>query len=365
MGIKIMHCADIHIGAKRNALQKSLKRRKEVLGTFLRAISFAKEKEVDLILISGDLFDSHSVEEDVLEEISSAFEGFSGRVFISPGNHDYYGANTFWEKWKLPQNVKVFKSANEVVEIPELNLKVFGGAFEGVYRKDHILSGFSADDRTINIAVIHGDLGADSVYGPISSEDIKNSKMDYIALGHIHKRTEVLKEGNTFYAYPGCPEGQGFDELYEKGVYFGEIEKGKVKMEFIPLCRRRFIEEAVDISSARSRGDVSKIILSQIHEKYGEEGNEWFYKIILKGETDMAFSSAQICADLEETLNFAKVKNKTKAPLGNLRELAKENSLRGIFVRKMLERESLGEDISGAVKLGLTAFSEEVIFDED
>ena len=364
MEIKIMHCADVHIGAQ-GGVRKNAKLKKEVLGTFLRVVSLAQEKGADLLLIAGDLFDSHNISGDILEEIAKAFSAFSGRIFISPGNHDFWGENTFWTDWALPENVTVFKNGNEVVSIPELSAKVFGGAFEGVYREDNILKGISADDDTINIAVVHGDLGAGSSYSPITAEDIRNSKMDYIALGHIHKRTEIIKEGKTFYAYCGCPQGQGFDETGEKGVYFGTVGKGRAEMDFIPVCRRRFIEESIDISLAKSKREIAEIILNHIKEKYGEDGVEWLYKINLTGETGLAFSASEISARLEEEINFAKVKNKTKTPRKALDEIAEENSVRGIFVRKMLEREARGEDVSEALKIGLCAFSEEVTFDED
>ncbi|MBR2916615.1 MAG: metallophosphoesterase [Clostridia bacterium] len=364
MGIKVMHCADVHIGAH-SGIRKTAKHKKEVLSTFLRIVALAQEKGADLLLIAGDLFESHNIDKDVLVAIKEAFSSFSGRVFISPGNHDFWGENTFWNSWELPENVKVFSGSKEIVAIPSLSLNVFGGAFSGVYREDGILKGVRMEDDTINIGVIHADLMAGSPYCPVSLEDIKNSNMDYIALGHIHKRTEILKEGKTFYAYCGCPEGQGFDETGEKGVYFGTVEKGKAEMEFIPVCRRRFIEESVDISSAKNKRDIVSIILSQIKEKYGDEGNEWFYKIILTGETAVAFSTAEISAGLEDELNFAKVKNRTKAPMKELSKIAEENTVRGLFVRKMLEREALGEDISEALKIGLCAFSEGVEFDED
>jgi DNA repair exonuclease SbcCD nuclease subunit len=239
MGVRILHCGDIHIGASAGIKQLSSRRKAEVLNTFLRMISYAGENDADLILISGDLFDNHKPSKDCLAEISEAFSKFNGRIFISPGNHDYYGENTFWGDWELPENVTVFKNSAECVELPEDGVRIYGGAFCEVYKEEHILSKFSADENYINIAVIHGEISSDTPYGPIKIEEIRNSGMDYIALGHIHKRSDVLKEGKTHYAYCGCLEGQGFDELFEKGFYFGTIEKGKAELEFVPFCRRR------------------------------------------------------------------------------------------------------------------------------
>ena len=62
-------------------------------------------------------------------------------------------------------------------------------------------------------------------YDPIRKEEIAASGLAYLALGHIHKRTEPLTFGGTVCAWPGCPEGRGFDELGEKGFYAGTLER--------------------------------------------------------------------------------------------------------------------------------------------
>lgn len=363
MSVKIVHCADIHIGSGGDP-----RRDAEVKQTFSRIVDYAKEIAADLLLIAGDLFDGHKVTGGVLEEISAKFAEFSGRVFIAPGNHDYYGANTFWDKWELPENVTVFRKSAEVFELADSGVRVFGGAFEEGYRTSHILREFpKADENLINIAVVHGDIGTDSLYGPIDTADMADCGMDYIALGHIHKRSEIQREGSTCYAYCGCPEGQGFDELGAKGVYAGTVDKGAVKLDFVPLCHRQFIEETVDISSGLRTIDIAEIILRKISEKYGDEGAEWFYKIILTGETSLEINPREVAAAIGERLYFAKVRDKTKAPVGDMGVIAAENSLKGLFVRKMLERmESLPPDkAEEALKIGLAAFSGEVKFYED
>ena len=44
---------------------------------------------------------------------------------------------------------------------------------------------------------------------PISKASIAGSGLDYLALGHIHQCSGLQREGNTFWAYPGCPRGPG------------------------------------------------------------------------------------------------------------------------------------------------------------
>jgi DNA repair exonuclease SbcCD nuclease subunit len=164
VGVKILHCGDVHIGASSGIKRLSARRKAEVLQTFLRIVSYAEENKADLLLVSGDLFDNHKPSADFLDQISSAFAKFGGKVFISPGNHDFYSENTFWESWELPENVIVLKTDAESFDLPGLGVKIHGGAFGEVYRNSHILPQLNADDGMINIAVIHGDISPDSPY---------------------------------------------------------------------------------------------------------------------------------------------------------------------------------------------------------
>ena len=69
-----------------------------------------------------------------------------------------------------------------------------------------------------------------------------------MALGHLHTASGLLRAGKTWYAWPGCPEGRGFDETGDKGVYLGQWEAGRVKLEFLPLARRRYLTPQIDIT---------------------------------------------------------------------------------------------------------------------
>ena len=59
--MKILHCADIHLGAKIESgfsSKKSDIRRMEVREAFDKMIGYARSSDIKIILISGDAFDS-------------------------------------------------------------------------------------------------------------------------------------------------------------------------------------------------------------------------------------------------------------------------------------------------------------------
>ena len=61
----------------------------------------------DLVLLSGDLFDG-AYTPSGYRAVYKALERMGVPVFISPGNHDYYGGSGPWDKEVWPDNVYIF-----------------------------------------------------------------------------------------------------------------------------------------------------------------------------------------------------------------------------------------------------------------
>ncbi len=373
--VKILHCADIHIGAAESSLGAlSDSRRAETLITFEKTINLAKEENVDILLIAGDLFNSNNIEKAFTDRVFECFASIPDiKIVYAAGNHDPLNADSPFTKYTLPQNLFVLDTKDCFIEFDDLKTRVYGKSFKEVYMQgvDHF--SLDTDDNFINIMCIHGELRSDlgSDYNSITSDFIKTSGMDYIALGHVHKRTDVGKIGDTYVAYCGCPEGQGFDELGEKGVYIGELSKGVCNLQFVPIAKRMHIAENIDISGLSSSNEVADKVLQHIKEKYSDTFADNLYKIILIGELDEGtnLSLPEVSTRLNDTLYFAKLRDKTEIKV-DFEVLSQENTLKGIFVRNMLARIENAESQEEKTKLkyslsiGIKAFSGEVNYDE-
>lgn len=373
--VKILHCADLHIGASESFLgSRAESRRSETLITFEKIIDTVRENSVDIMLIAGDLFNSNNIEKSVADRVFDCFASISDtKIVYSAGNHDPLDFDSPFTKYAVPKNVYVLKTEDCFVEFPKLNTRVYGKSFKEVYMKGTPYFSLDANPDFINIMCIHGDLNAEpnSNYNSISNEFIKNSGMDYIALGHIHKRTEPQKIGNVCFSYCGCPEGQGFDELSQKGVYLGEISKSECTLQFVSTSKRMHIAENIDVSDFENSPQIADAILDFLKQKYGENYTENLYKITLTGAVseETVISLPEISSRLNEVLYFAKVKNLTEIKI-DLDLLSKEKNLKGIFVKNMLLRidkadESEKENLKSALNLGLNAFAGEVTYYED
>lgn len=372
--VKILHCADIHIGAMVSYLGSvAAKRRAEVLLTFEKILDTARKETAELVLIAGDLFDSNRISSELIDQ---AFEAigtlFPIPVVIAAGNHDPLTADSPYLTRKLPENLFVLGGEDGMIELERLGVRVYGRSFTGVYMRGS--SAFSItppDDELINIMVLHGDTAGEpsSDYNGITKEFIASSGMDYIALGHIHKRSDIMTLGGTHFAYSGCPEGLGFDELGEKGVYIGNIGKGTCELEFVPLCRRKHLELSVDITGL-APSEISDHILRKLREQ--EDYTDQLYKLLLTGSVPegAVIPLNEIESRLSDEVYFIKLRDCTTVK-ADLEAISRERSLKGIFVRKMLERldspttPEQHEILELALDIGLRAFYSEVKYRED
>lgn len=373
--IKILHTADLHIGAAESFLGADADaRRFETLITAEKIIDLAIKEKVDLIAIAGDLFDSNTVEERFITAIFEKIKSAAPiKVIFAAGNHDPLNADSPFLNRSLPENLYVLGITDECITFDDINTKVYGRSFEHSYLQGEESFTIKTDENYINVLVQHGELKSDlnSDYNAITPKFVRNSGMDYIALGHVHKRTEIGKLEGISFAYCGCPEGQGFDELDQKGVYIGEVGKKHCDLKFTPVSKRLHIEEKVDVSSCNDSNEIFAAVLKQLENVHGENFRDNLYKIELTGEIseDTEIITAEILSRLSGELYFVKLKNSTEFLL-DYEALANEPTLKGIFVKKMLEKSANATEeekqiIKKALNLGLKAFKTEVKYDED
>jgi DNA repair exonuclease SbcCD nuclease subunit len=373
--IRLMHVADVHLGSEVATVpEKQEARKKELLRTFRRITQLCKEEKMDLLLIAGDLFEGANVDPQIAASVKTYLAEVPARVFISPGNHDYVAMDSPYAEEDWPDNVTIFRGKMERVVLEDLKTAVYGAGFESTYVRSSLFdSQLPVEREYLNLCVVHGDLVSEnqgSDYHGITPSVLSGSGMDYVALGHIHLRSPIEKAGNTWYAYPGCPEGRGFDELGEKGVYMGTISREKMDLRFRPLSQRMYLMEEMDLSEVQNEIEAEKKILALLKERYGESYEKHFYRIRVKGtmNRDQKIPWKNVELALKEELYFVKLVDETRMAV-DYEEMAREKSLRGYFVQELFlqrkEAEKSGDEkamarIDKALDYGMKAFEGQV-----
>ncbi len=78
---------------------------------------------------------------------------------------------------------------------------------------------------------------------------VKDPRLDYVALGHIHKHQDLNPGGHPPVVYPGSIERVDFGEAAdEKGFIIADVDKGKTSYKFIKLNGRAFYDRLVKVS---------------------------------------------------------------------------------------------------------------------
>ena len=359
--MRFIHIADMHFDSPFVNLSD-----KEGLGDLRRlqqrkvlkkVIEYIKENNIKYLFISGDLYEQKYIKKSTIEYINNLFKEIpKTRIFISPGNHDPYVKNSYYNKFNWNENVKIFNSKIEKVECEDIN--IYGYGFDDFYCKNSGIENIDINDKEkLNILVIHGTLDGGTIenseYNPLSSKVLKEKGFDYVALGHIHK-LDYNKEKNQNIVYPGSTVSLGFDELGEHGMIVGEIEKGKINLEFIPLDETEFKLCDLDVTDIISKEEL----IEKINEFEFAENN--LIEIILVGKRNFEIDKYELYKLISND-KVIKIKNKTKINY-NLEKLANETTLKGLFAKEMLQK--LNEDnlsqedkeiLEKAIEIGLEA----------
>ena len=345
--LKIIHGADFHLDSPFSGLtpERAAQRRGEQRELLDRLAGLAREKNADLVLLSGDLLDSEHVYREAGDALCAALATIPCPVFIAPGNHDFYGPRSIWTALDWPDNVHIF-DAPEWVELPGCSL--WGRAFTAPHQESCPLEGLTVpDDGKLHLACLHGDVGGD--YGPISTMDIAASGLDYLALGHVHQAGGLQKAGKTFWAYPGCPEGRGFDELGDKGVLVVTVDDGgAVSAEFVPLARRRYEILTVDVTGAES---PAAALAAALPADAGED----CYRIVLTGERGEEPPELAALAALAEPRFYSVTLRDQTRERRALWARSGEDSLTGLFLRTLRSGALEGDGLELAARFGLAA----------
>ncbi len=348
--MKFIHVADLHFDIPFTVLNKnglSQQRRLDQRNAFNKMINYIKENNIEYLFIAGDLYENEYIRKSTIDFINNSFKQIQNtQIFISPGNHDPYLNNSYYNKYEWNENVHIF---TKLEKIEKNNVNIYGYGFTDFYSKKISLD-VNLDTSKINILLMHADLNGGGKeteeYNPVLESEIKNTNFDYIALGHIHKK--YIGEHQKI-VYPGSMIACGFDELGSHGMILGDIneETRKISLEFIELDNKEFVEKNLNISNIYSKEElIEKINNINIDENK-------YYKIILDGICNIEINTNDLIKYVINK-NIIKIKNETKEKY-DLEKIANEQSLKGIFVKELLEQinEENKENILESINIGL------------
>lgn len=249
--MKFLHIADVHLdspflglsflpselfGQIKNAIQLS----------FEKAVNFAIDHDVDLVLLAGDTFDSIHPTPQSKIFFANQIKRLVDRqiqVVMVLGNHDYSQIDDL-----LLNESPYFKiiGSNEQIEQVDFMTKsqykyrVVGFSYQHNHITEDIIAKYPPKSTSIyTIGLAHAGMKQSSVdqnnYAPFTLNEVKNLNYDYFALGHIHLRQVLSQE--PWIVYSGNLQGRHVNEKDAKGFYFGQVDEQSqnTQLQFIDV----------------------------------------------------------------------------------------------------------------------------------
>jgi len=241
----IAHLSDAHLGRRQYGLEE---RRDDYIAAFRSALSIIAEREVDLVLIAGDLFNDLNPQPAIYREVIEALKSLRKPVVVIGGNHDwrYTSPNSSpVQVVALLESVKFLKFG-EFVDFNDVRVIGFSSIPKDLGHKVRRMVRRSLRSNGRNLLVVHqlvlGTPGAPVAEDAwtIGSEVLEGLDVDYIAGGHVH--VHALKHPALPLWYSGSLEAWDLND-FEQWVYRG----GKLD-KVVDQADKGFL--LVDLSSA-------------------------------------------------------------------------------------------------------------------
>lgn len=179
--------------------------------------ALAAGRQVDAILVAGDVFDMQSVSDRTLHRLFHAMSGYDGPWLLLPGNHDAALAESVWTRilhlGAAPGNVRLCLD-NTPVLLESSRIAVLPAPLTQRITYDDLTQWFDRADSPegyLRIGLAHGSIQgllADNIdsSNPIAPDRASTARLDYLALGDWHGTRRV--DERTWYS--GTPETDRF-----------------------------------------------------------------------------------------------------------------------------------------------------------
>jgi exonuclease SbcD len=254
--IRLLHIADVHLGKTFKMLgRRGAEQRRALQGAFERAVRTAIEREVCAVLIAGDLFDTPKPSETLVRFVGQqlrALDDAGIAAFLIAGNHDLGTDGRVGPAAALAGaggRLRMVGQTPEVHTLPEHDLTIVARSALPGQPQSPLADWPRYRPSRFVVGVAHGStFRAGQVEGPhvIHPQDVKDLKLDYLALGDWHSAFEIMPPPAAAW-YAGAPEWLGFDQPGSGQVLLITLpEPGAAEVAPVPVGQRRAVRREFD-----------------------------------------------------------------------------------------------------------------------
>jgi DNA repair exonuclease SbcCD nuclease subunit len=203
-------------------------------------------------------------------------------VFVAPGNHDWFGRDSLYERVDWSDNVHVFKAPRlEPVTLAD-GLTLWGGAHLQPAGTRGFLDDFHVDRAGVHLALFHGserdalrEQGESKVpHAPFAAADVPRAGLHHALVGHYHVPRQA-----PHHTYPGNPDPLAFGEEGARGAVLVRVHAdGSFELETRSVASTAVHDVAVDLTGCQSGSEIADRVAASLVSRSG------FARVTLRGE---------------------------------------------------------------------------------
>ncbi len=259
--MKILHTADVHLREPDDERWQALE---EIL-------EIAEQEQVNLLAISGDLFDTENIGEQLRPRISNLFSRRDFKILLIPGNHD---KDVFGQGYYFGDSVHVFRTLEEPLDLE--GTKVWGFPFtdlEGPELLGYLRTIKKGNEQDYQVLLFHGELldaffqrkdfgdEGGRRYLPVHLSYFEGLGLDYVLAGHFHSELRIWEiPGGGSFIYSGSPVSVTRRERGPRKVNLLQPGEGPVEIE---LKSRFFQQVPVEITPFQKE-DPARLVADKL-----------------------------------------------------------------------------------------------------
>ena len=349
MNTKIIHTADVQLGAQFTTLgEKAQEQREQLKKTFHNVLETGIKEGSAVVLVCGDLFDSNHPAHDLVEFVRNEIKYLAEnnvQLCIVPGHHDCLDEHGIYSRERFDDefaNVFIFRNPEgEIKEYSDLDLAIFAkpNIASTSTRSPFPDMGRLNSSMRYKIIAAHGDLqipgkSAEN-YHPVSISELENLvDIGYVALGHWHSIKDCSSFGKFKMPvwYAGSPELVAVDQGGSGNILIVEIGDGDAKVKPIELGKRKSVALVLDVSDFEDLNAFKSKILESANK-------DSILSVELTGlnTNNISFDIEKLEEELEPSFFYFQIKDKSHLAIQEIPEYS-DALIQGQFVKIMRKK---------------------------
>lgn len=278
--LQILCTGDLHLGRYPSRVP-ARRRQLSVEQVWEDLVTYAIQQEVDVVALTGDVIDNENATYESFGPLQRGLERLDEAkvdTVAVAGNHDYDALPRIDNMVEASRFSLLGRGGQWEETLVETEgstpVQFVGWSFRDAHDPNSPLAGFRnnlVDNEVPTVGLLHAEVGSeDSVYAPVSVEELRRQPVAAWLLGHIHQ-PQRWEETTPPILYPGSPQPLDPSDTGARGPRLVEVDAdGNVTTSALLRATVRYESVEVDVEGKESTEEIEETVTGALREKLQE-----------------------------------------------------------------------------------------------